>query len=73
MIDKGRVVEQGTHKTLLAKDGLYTKLVQRQLLGFEDIENNHKSILSSPSIQVTKNDSSDSEVETPVGSLKHRV
>jgi ATP-binding cassette, subfamily B, multidrug efflux pump len=31
-LDKGKVVEQGTHSDLLAKKGLYWKLYQRQLL-----------------------------------------
>ncbi|KAI0227571.1 ATP-binding cassette sub-family B member 9 [Lamellibrachia satsuma] len=35
VIEKGSVVEQGSHTQLLARGGLYTKLVQRQLLGFD--------------------------------------
>lgn len=35
VLDKGRVVQQGTHQQLLAQGGLYAKLVQRQMLGFE--------------------------------------
>jgi ATP-binding cassette subfamily B protein len=31
-LDKGKIVEQGTHSELLAKKGLYWKLYQRQLL-----------------------------------------
>ncbi len=31
-LDKGRIIEQGTHDQLLAKKGLYYKLYQRQLL-----------------------------------------
>lgn len=31
VVNKGRVVENGTHDQLLAKDGLYKKLVLRQL------------------------------------------
>ncbi len=31
-LDKGKIVEQGTHSDLLAKKGLYWKLYQRQLL-----------------------------------------
>ena len=35
VINKGSVVEQGTHLELLHRGGMYTKLVQRQLLGFD--------------------------------------
>lgn len=35
VIDKGSVVEQGPHAELMAKGGLYYKLVQRQFLGTE--------------------------------------
>ena len=31
MIDKGHIVERGTHKDLLANNGVYKKLVLRQL------------------------------------------
>lgn len=35
VLDKGRVVQQGTHKQLMEEGGLYCKLVQRQILGRE--------------------------------------
>lgn len=35
VLDKGRVVQQGTHQQLLAQGGLYAKLVQRQILSLE--------------------------------------
>ncbi|XP_035113934.1 ABC-type oligopeptide transporter ABCB9 isoform X2 [Callithrix jacchus] len=45
VLDKGRVVQQGTHQQLLAQGGLYAKLVQRQMLGLEptaDFTASHK-------------------------------
>nr|XP_033810188.1 ATP-binding cassette sub-family B member 9 [Geotrypetes seraphini]XP_033810189.1 ATP-binding cassette sub-family B member 9 [Geotrypetes seraphini] len=33
VLDKGRVVQQGTHRKLMEEGGLYCKLVQRQVLG----------------------------------------
>lgn len=35
VIDKGHVAEQGSHAQLMAAGGLYSKLVQKQLLGVE--------------------------------------
>lgn len=35
VIDRGRVAEQGSHSQLMASGGLYSKLVQRQVLGIE--------------------------------------
>lgn len=35
VVDKGCVVEQGTHTQLMASGGLYSKLVQRQVQGIE--------------------------------------
>ncbi|XP_058137284.1 ABC-type oligopeptide transporter ABCB9-like [Dasypus novemcinctus] len=40
VLDKGRVVQQGTHQQLLAQGGLYAKLVQRQMLGLEPAGDN---------------------------------
>ena len=36
VIDKGTVVEQGTHQQLLERKGMYTSLVKRQLLDSEN-------------------------------------
>uniref|UniRef100_A0A8D2D447 ABC-type oligopeptide transporter ABCB9 n=1 Tax=Sciurus vulgaris TaxID=55149 RepID=A0A8D2D447_SCIVU len=52
VLDKGRVVQQGTHQQLLAQGGLYAKLVQRQMLGLEpssDYTASHKEPLGSGS------------------------
>ncbi len=42
VMDKGRIVEEGTHKELLAAGGIYASLWQRQSGGFliedEDLE-----------------------------------
>ncbi|XP_034647071.1 ATP-binding cassette sub-family B member 9 isoform X2 [Trachemys scripta elegans] len=35
VLDKGRVVQQGMHKELMEEGGLYSKLVQRQILGLK--------------------------------------
>ncbi|XP_068268571.1 ABC-type oligopeptide transporter ABCB9 isoform X2 [Nyctibius grandis] len=35
VLDKGRVVQQGSHRELMEEGGLYSKLVQRQILGLE--------------------------------------
>ena len=34
VMDKGRIIEQGSHEALLARDGVYAKLWQRQSGGF---------------------------------------
>jgi ABC-type multidrug transport system fused ATPase/permease subunit len=31
VVDQGRIVEQGTHAALLARDGLYARLARLQL------------------------------------------
>ncbi len=38
VLDQGQIIEQGTHDALLAKDGLYAALWQRQSGGFIGVE-----------------------------------
>lgn len=38
VIDEGRIVEEGTHDALIARDGLYAKLWKRQSGGFLGVE-----------------------------------
>ncbi|XP_071093538.1 ABC-type oligopeptide transporter ABCB9-like [Haliotis cracherodii] len=37
VINKGAIVEQGTHMELLANRGMYANLVKRQMLGFDEM------------------------------------
>uniref|UniRef100_A0A7N6BKH8 ABC-type oligopeptide transporter ABCB9 n=1 Tax=Anabas testudineus TaxID=64144 RepID=A0A7N6BKH8_ANATE len=42
VMDKGHVVEQGSHSQLMASGGLYCKLVQRQIQGIETQEDSKR-------------------------------
>ena len=48
VLDKGRIVEEGNHRTLLEQDGLYARLWAHQSGGFlgEDIDNEAAAYLS---------------------------
>ena len=38
VMDKGRIIEEGSHEDLVAKGGLYAQLWQRQSGGFLDLD-----------------------------------
>ena len=51
MLDHGKIVEQGNHKELLKKNGLYAYLVKKQMHGEKDNESIvSKSGASTPSL-----------------------
>ncbi|XP_041079715.1 ATP-binding cassette sub-family B member 9 isoform X2 [Polyodon spathula] len=54
VIDKGRVLEQGTHKDLMQKEGLYSKLVKRQILGIETGTETMNQVTSNPPNRLRK-------------------
>ena len=77
VIEKGGVVEQGSHTQLLSRGGLYAKLVQRQLLGFDVGFSNHvtkppveviSSVGSFKSFDSLTEDSTSGGTPTPYGS-----
>ena len=43
VIDHGKVLEQGSHQELIKQNGMYAKLVQRQLLTVDDSTVPHES------------------------------
>ena len=51
VISGGRVVEQGVHRELLAANGLYKQLVQRQMLGQELTEDEVRKTSVAPKIK----------------------
>jgi len=55
VIDKGQVVEQGTHEELMAKQGAYYELVQSQQFLATDATPQTQSTASSPKIPHKKN------------------
>ncbi|KAM4617028.1 ABC-type oligopeptide transporter ABCB9 [Polymixia lowei] len=68
VIDRGCVVEQGTHSQLMASQGLYYKLVQRQVLGIEtgaEVFNTNENQAWKPDggSQLSRQNSSTSESE----------
>ncbi|XP_028269051.1 ATP-binding cassette sub-family B member 9-like [Parambassis ranga] len=70
VIDKGCVAEQGSHSQLMASGGLYSKLVQRQVLGIEtgaEVLNPPKNLRSEGGCQRKRqSSSSNSESECNV-------
>ncbi|XP_067262455.1 ATP-binding cassette sub-family B member 9 [Chanodichthys erythropterus] len=68
VIDKGSVVEQGPHAELMARGGLYCKLVQRQILGTEIDADGHNPSPATPLVlkegdKESGEDCSDNEYE----------
>lgn len=57
-MDKGRIVEQGTHHSLLKSDGAYARLVKAQDLSFES----KSEFDSDASIEGSLNDERDPEL-----------
>ncbi|XP_056313828.1 ATP-binding cassette sub-family B member 9 [Danio aesculapii] len=69
VIEKGSVVEQGPHAELMARGGLYCKLVQRQILGTEvDVDDKNPSPAPTWELKTedkeNAEDCSDTEYET---------
>ena len=58
VIDKGTIAEEGTHEELIAKDGVYKKLVLRQLTAGESMRKTEGESLE----EEEDKDSSDSAI-----------
>ncbi|KAK1156403.1 ATP-binding cassette sub-family B member 9 [Acipenser oxyrinchus oxyrinchus] len=54
VIDKGGVLDQGTHRDLMQKEGLYSKLVKRQILGIETGTETMNRVTSNPPNRLRK-------------------
>ncbi len=66
ILDKGRIIERGTHKSLLALDGDYTRLYDLQLREQEEFETRMLSVDNKESLY-------GSDVSQPTGDQKREV
>ena len=57
VIEKGKIVEEGKHQDLVDLGGVYSTLVKRQLLGFE--EGNCAEVAASGGVDIKKSKSAD--------------
>ena len=45
MLEKGRLVEEGTHQELLAANGAYAQMYKKQAMNYLAIENEEEVVL----------------------------
>ena len=60
VIDQGRVIAQGKHKELVEQNGLYAKLVRRQMLGLEKHPSHNNDLTLNRCLSLSNSESSDS-------------
>ncbi|KAM4809866.1 ABC-type oligopeptide transporter ABCB9 [Rhinophrynus dorsalis] len=72
VLDKGQVVQQGSHRELMEEGGLYSQLVQRQVSGIDSAleEKDHTRTPEAANSHTARTDSSRSESDVDLG-LQH--